>query len=166
LTWPILPVLLVISGCAGNTAPPQATGPLAAYPTTPAFLSVKAMHAEAGTDRDQRALLMTWFVDGDPNVAEYCSVLPDGHVSAYRLFFDSANQPHLKRDLDSEQLSQLKQTMDSLPPSQSPTLRDMIIVSFRDYTTGQWMTRTYDRFNRPAAVSTLFAVTGAPIEPE
>ncbi len=55
--------------------------------------------------------------------------------------------------------------MDSLPPSQSPTLRNMLIVSFRNYATGQWVTRTYDRSNRPPAVSALFEVTVAPIEP-
>jgi hypothetical protein len=155
---------MFIAGCAA--APPRETGPLAAYPSSPAFVSVKAMHAEAATDQDQRALLMTWFVDGDPNVAQYCSVLPDGHVSAYCIFYDSAVQNGVKRDLGQEQLSELKQTLDVLPPSQSPTLPNLLIVSFRDYSSGQWATRTYDRTNRPPAVSALFAVTGAPIKPE
>jgi hypothetical protein len=159
-----LPALLALAGCAGNPPPPD-TGPLARYPSSPAVLSIKAAHADAGTDRDQRALLMTWFVDGDPNVAQYCSVLPDGHVSAYRIFYDSAVQNGLKRDLNSAELSELKHTMDSLPPSQSPAMRDLLIVSFRDYASGQWMTRTYDRTARPPGVSALFAVTGAPIEP-
>jgi hypothetical protein len=165
LIWLTVPALLAIAGCAGTAPPPKDTGPLAEYPASPAFLSIKSMHAEAGTDRDQRALLMTWFVDGDPNVAQYCSVLPDGHVSAYRIFYDVAVQNGLKRDLNSEELSELKQTMDSLPPSQSPVLRDLLIVSYRDYATGQWATRTYDRTARPSAVSALFTVTGAPIEP-
>jgi len=158
-----LAAMLAIAGCAAVA--PRDTGPLATYPTSPAFLSVKTMHAEAATDQDQRALLMTWFVDGDPNVAQYCSVLPNGHVSAYRIFYDSAVQNGVKRDLTQEQLSELKQTMNALPPSQSPTLRDLLIVSYRDYSSGQWITRTYDRFNRPRAISDLFSVTGAPIDP-
>ncbi len=93
-----LTAVLALAGCAVSQ-PPQQAGLMAGYPASPAFLSVKTAHAEAGTDRDQRALLMTWFVDGDPNVAQYCSVLPDGHVSAYRLFYDSAVQNGLKRDL-------------------------------------------------------------------
>jgi hypothetical protein len=56
--------------------------------------------------------------------------------------------------------------MDSLPPSQSPALSNLLIVSFRDYSTGQWITRKYDRFNRPPAVSALFELTGAPIVPQ
>lgn len=164
LTRLTLAALLATAGCAGST-PPADTGALSPYPQTPAFASVKAMHAEAATDRDQRALLMTWFVDGDPNVAQYCSVLPDGHVTTYRLFYDSALQNGLKLDLTRDQLSVLKQTMDSLPPSQSPPLRDLLIVSYRDYSDGQWITRTYDRTNRPPAVSALFTVTDAPIEP-
>lgn len=169
LGLPCLLAALLACGPAGcSSAAPKPTGPWSAYPSTPALDAVKATHADAAGDREQRLLLTTWFPDGDPNVAQVCSVLPDGHVNTYRFIYDSSLQDNRKRDLSGEQLAALKQDLDALPPSQSAPLEDLLVVSFRQggRQGGPWVTRFYDRTRRPPAVSDLFSVTGAPIDPE
>jgi hypothetical protein len=159
----VIPLLLTLAGCGSEHA--RDAGPLSHFSSSPAFDQIKATHAEAATDKDQRALFTTWFVNGDPNVAEFCSVLPDGHVTTYRYVYNSAWHGGNKVDLTREQLSDLKQILETLPPSRSSNLRNLLIVSFRDYASGEWVTRTYDRTHRPGPVSGLFSTTGAPIEP-
>ena len=159
---PACGLALLATGCASTPAP---GGTLSRYPSTPAFAQVVQEHAGAAAEAEQRALLTTWFVDGDPNVDQYCSVMPDGHVTSHRYVFNSAIEPLPKKNLTQSELSDLKQVIARLPASQSPPLPDLLIVSFRSYSTGEWTTRTYDRMHRPAAVSDLFAITGAPIDP-
>ena len=114
---------------------------------SPALDAIAKTHADAGTDRDERLLLTTWFLDGDPRVAMMSSVRPDGHVSAYRYVHDWSVQNSTKSDLVADQVLELRGAIDHLPASQSPPLAKLLIVSFRR--NGRWLTRTYDRTALP-----------------
>jgi hypothetical protein len=124
-------------------------------------------HADAGSDREQSLVLTTWFLNGDPGVAMRSSVRGDGHVSVWRYLHDAgavASSPG--KDLVETERADLQQVLESLPPSEPPEAREnLLIVSFRD-AGGRWVTRLYDRTRRPDAASSLFALTGAPIQPE
>jgi hypothetical protein len=72
-----------VAACA--TGPERPTPALyAGYERSPAFDEAIQTHVDAGTDREQRLLLTTWFQDGDPRVAQFCSVRPDGRCSTYQ----------------------------------------------------------------------------------
>jgi hypothetical protein len=155
-----------VIGC-GASKQPKRPGDFARYPSSPAFDAVVQAHADAATDREQSLVLTTWFKGGDPAVATRSSVRGDGHVSVWRYLHDAgalASSPG--KDLVETEKAELLQVLEQLPPSEPPEAREnLLIVSHRD-AGGRWVTRLYDRTRRPEAVSNLFAITGAPIEPE
>jgi hypothetical protein len=158
----LLPLCVHAAGCGGG--PPKPAGVFAGYPPSPALEATAKLHRDAATDRDGRMLLTTWFHHGDPRVALVCSVRPDGTGSTYRyLHEDEAIQPGHRLALVADQVAALREAIDRLPGSQSPPPENLLIVSFRR--SGQWVTRTYDRTNPPPPAAELFAVTGAPIQP-
>jgi hypothetical protein len=155
----LLPLLL--AGCAA--APRTGGGWSSRYPHSPALDAVVQMHADAAGDAEDRLLLTTWFSGGDPRAAMICSVRPDGHVSRYRYMHDAgAIQFAQGVDLVADQMAELRPMLSRLPPSQSPSLENLLVVSFRSAT--GWATRTYDRSALPAEVAELFAITGAPLD--
>ena len=158
--------MAVATGCSGPRQP-KPRGDFARYPSSPAFDAVVQAHADAATDREQSLVLTTWFLNGDPAVAMRSSVRGDGHVSVWRYLHDAgalASSPG--KDLVETEKAELQQVLEQLPPSESPEAREnLLIVSHRD-AGGRWVTRLYDRTRRPETVSSLFAITGAPIQPE
>jgi hypothetical protein len=155
-----------VIGC-GASRQPKRSGEFARYPSSPAFDAVVQAHADAATDREQALVLTTWFKGGDPAVAMRSSVRGDGHVSVWRYLHDAgalASSPG--KDLVETEKAELQQVLEQLPPSEPPEAREnLLIVSHRD-AGGRWVTRLFDRTRRPEAVSNLFAITAAPIEPE
>jgi len=156
-------IVVAASGCG---PPPLANPAFARYQNrrSPAFDRLVQTHADAANDRrEELILLTTWFLDGDPRAAMMCRVRPDGHVTTFEYVYDAEVRGSRKTNLVPDQLAALRQAIRRLPPSQSPRLEDLLIVSFlRD---GRWITRTYDRTAPPPAAAELFAVTGAPIQP-
>src|SRR4051794_6740956 len=57
------------------------------YPMTEALNAVVQTHVDAGTDREKRVLLTTWFQDGDPRVARFMSLRPEGKCSTYQYVY-------------------------------------------------------------------------------
>jgi hypothetical protein len=153
-------------GCAASREPKR-SGDFARYPSSPAFDAVVQAHADAATDREQALVLTTWFLNGDPSVAMRSSVRGDGHVSVWRYMHDAgALAPSPGKDLVETEKAELQQVLEHLPPSEPPEAREnLLIVSYRD-AGGRWVTRLYDRTRRPEAVSNLFAIMRAPIQPE
>lgn len=156
------------AGCSSARRAKADQGPFAAYPASPALSAIIDTHKQAGADpQDERALVTTWFLDGDPRVAMMCSVQPTGHVSAYRFVHDYSIQPGRPlAELVAAQMADLAAAVGRLPPSQRPTLDNLLIVSFRQATDGAWVTRTYDRTDPPPAVVDLFLLTNAPLQPD
>ena len=151
-----------VAACAGGPERPTPTV-FADYPPSAAFDEVIQSHVDAGNDREQRMLLTTWFQDGDPRVARFCSVRPDGRCSTYQYVHQTEFRAPTARQLDPATMQVIQEAIHELPPSQKPPMANMLIVSFRE--DGIWQTRLYDRMNRPAAVSTIIETTGAPIVP-
>jgi hypothetical protein len=171
---PKCPRLAVLIACAamagvgcGGPRQPKRPGDFARYPSSPAFDAVVQAHADAATDREQSLVLTTWFLNGDPAVAMRSSVRGDGHVSVWRYLHDAgALTSSPGKDLVETEKAELQQVLEQLPPSEPPEAREnLLIVSHRD-AAGRWVTRLYDRMRRPEAVSNLFVITGAPIQPE
>lgn len=157
--------LAVVVACGGG--PPRGLVPRAldGYPSSPAMNGVIENHVQAATDtRENRVLLMTWFLDGDPRVAQNCSVKADGRVVKYQYVHTVQTTNQGVGQLSTPAMSELQRLLRQLPPTTRPPTDRMVIVSFRDES-GAWDTRVYDRTARPPAVDALYALTGAPIVP-
>jgi hypothetical protein len=158
--------LLVACGlavsCGGGPQYPRPAA-FAAYPPDPSLDEIVQMHIEAGTDRDERLVLTTWFQDGDPQVAQVCSIRPDGRRTTYQYVHKVSLNASKSIQLTPETLQTVMQALTTLPPSTTPPLANLLIVSFRQG--GQWQTRLYDRTSRPPGASTVFELTNAPIVP-
>lgn len=155
---------LLLTGCATGSQYPR-PAVFAAYPDDPALNRVVDHHVEAGRDaRERRLLLTTWFQDGTPRgVAQFCSIRPDGHQTAYQWVYEVSTTVPRVKEIPPETLDLIQQALASLPPSQRPPLANMLIVSY--WNGGVWQTRLYDRMKRPPGLSTVFELTGAPIVP-
>lgn len=154
-----------VVGCAGS-APYDRPPAFHAYPPNAALDRVIVTHQEAGTDpKEARLLLTTWFLNGDPRVAQFCSVFPDGRRVTYQYVMDVASNAVQKVQLPPQTLRVLADAIAQLPPSAEPRppLANLLIVSFRQG--DAWETRLYDRTNRPPSVSTIFGATNAPVVP-
>jgi hypothetical protein len=134
------------------------------YPMSEALKAVIQTHTDAGTDREKRVLLTTWFQDGDPQVARFMSIRPEGKCSTYQYVHQMEFRSASSKQLSPETVALILDATRELPPTQKPPLANMFIISFRN-AAGVWDTRLYDRFSRPAALSTVIETTGAPIDP-
>ena len=153
----------VMLACGGGPVGPV-PAVLLGYPRSPALDEVIQTHIDAGSDsREERILLTTWFQDGDPRVARFSSLRPDGRCSTYQYVHKTEFRSPTKSQLDSTTLRGVTAVIATLPPSQKPDLANMVILSFRQ--NGAWTTRVYDRLDRPAEVSTIFELTQSPIAP-
>jgi hypothetical protein len=151
-------------GCATGGQYPRPAA-FNGYPADPALDQVIDLHVQAGREpREARVLLTSWLQDGTTNgVVQFCSVRPDGHTTHYTWVRDVSTSIPRVKDLPPETLGLLQQALATLPASQHPSIANMLIVSF--WYNGQWQTRLYDRTKRPDGMSTVFALTGAPILP-
>lgn len=151
--------------CGGGNKHQELPSQFAGYPSSEALSRVVETHIEAGTDtRYERALLTTWFLDGDPRVARFMSVTPAGKCSKYQYVHAAEySGPPLPTQLSPRQMSTILDAVQHLPPGGKPPLENMVIVSFRK--NGVWETRLYDRTNRPPALSTIYETANAPIVP-
>ena len=158
----LVAALGVVAACASG---PERSIPnlFDGYERSPAFDEAVQPHVDAGADKDQRMLLTTWFQDGDPRVAQFCSVRPDGRCSTYQYVHQTEFRAPSTRQLTPDVLRTIEAAFADLPASQKPPLANLLILSYR--LNGQWQTRLYDRMNRPPAVSTVVETAGAPIVP-
>ncbi|MDB5297464.1 MAG: hypothetical protein JWO31_3447 [Phycisphaerales bacterium] len=151
------------AGCGGSGPEHEVPAVFRDYPRSAALDEVIQTHVDAGTDREDRAVLTTWFQDGDPRVARFCSVRPSGKCSTYQYVYQTEFRAPASRQLTADTVRAIVDAARQLPPTQRPVLANMLIISYR--LNGLWQTRLYDRTNRPPAASTIFEVTGAPIVP-
>jgi hypothetical protein len=151
-------------GCATGGQYPRPAA-FNGYPADPALDQIIDLHVQAGREpREARVLLTSWLQDGTTNgVVQFCSVRPDGHTTSYSWVRDVSTSIPRVKDLPPQTLQLLQQALATLPPTQRPPIANMLIVSF--WYNGQWQTRLYDRTRRPEGMSTVFALTGAPILP-
>jgi hypothetical protein len=105
--------------------------------------------------------MTTWFLNGDPRVARFASVRPDGTCSIWQYLDRTEARGISRRQLPPDVLETINTAISELPPGTDPPLANMLIVSYRR--DGVWQTRLYDVMNRPPALSTIFAATGAPL---
>ena len=157
----------VVIACGGG-GPPRGLVPpaLDGYPASPAMNGVIENHVQAVTDgRENRVLLMTWFLNGDPRVAQNCSVRADGRVVKYQYVHTVQMTNQGSGQLTTPAMAELQRLLAQLPSTTRPPTDRMVIISFRD-PSGGWDTRVYDRTARPPAVDALYELTGAPIDPE
>lgn len=157
--------LATVLACGGGSKSKELPTQFAGYPASEALSRIVETHAEAGTDtRYERAVLTTWFLDGDPRVARFMSITPAGKCSKYQYVHAAEySGPPQPTQLSPQAMSTILDALQHLPPSGKPPLENMVIVSFRK--NGVWETRLYDRMNRPPALSTLYETANAPIVP-
>jgi hypothetical protein len=152
-----------IIACGGG---PQYPRPVefAAYPPNPSLDRVIETHVNAARDpRENRVLLTTWFLNGDPRVAQFCSVRPDGKRTTYQ-YVDAASFNAMKTvDLTPETVQTIERVAATLPPSHNPRppLANLLIVSFRR--NGVWQTRLYNINDRPPGVSQILSMINADV---
>jgi len=147
--------------CGGGPVYPRPQA-FAGYPPDPALDRVIETHVNAGKDpREDQVLMTTWFLNGDPRVAHFCNVFPDGRRTTYQ-YVEAAALNALKTvTLPPEALQRIQSLTSQLPPSREPRppMGNLLIVSYRQ--NGAWYTRLYDVNARPPAVTQMMSMINA-----
>jgi hypothetical protein len=157
-------LFLALTGQFGCAEDKISSPDFSSYPQTEAFQAFICNQTNANWNLVQQSNILTIasFLRADSVALQY-SINETGHEFDVRNVYNFALEAAHRKQLDKNQLKELRSTIKKLPAENIlPPIKRLVVVSFKD--SANWVTRSYDRTNLPPAMHKIYDIIGERFE--